>query len=692
MASRSCVEPSLENAEQRDSTRLFDECITQDIDSVLARFANLLYLVRSSKGGSCAVNSGNVNRFKYLALFWFVSSLSPAVASTPGGQSVAADGEMLYGSRCATCHDKPQDRTPGKDAIALNSPAHIYAAMSNGIMKPMAAGLDESQMKAIALYLAPVKETSGSRKDPSAAEFWGSGAADLPLDGPLCEGPIPPVDLSSTDQWNGWSPKKDNARYQTQPGLTAEEVPKLKVRWAFKYPGWKNGQATVIGERLFVTSMSGAVYALNARTGCVYWRHDAGAPTRSSVSIGRMPEGSGAAHALYYSDWSKSAAAIDADTGERLWKTQIEEVTGVQMTGAPTLWENVLLVPISTGNEAFAMDDNYECCKFIGSLVALDATTGEILWKRYTTDQPNLPYRLNSKGRQMWGPSGGAIWTAPTIDPERGRVYVSTSNSHTDMPHHGSNSVIAIDLKSGKVVWNNQVWPDDNYIIGCPGRANCPEVVGPDFALGAAPILHTQASGRQLILAGQKSGILWALDPSDDGKVVWQTRLSPGSALGGIEFGPAADENRVYVAISDVIVREGGRPGLYALNIADGSVVWEAPSPPLPCSWDSRFCHPAMSQAVTAIPGVVFAGAMNGRFRAYAADTGEVIWEHDTGGTMTSVLGREVRGGVMDGGGPTVAGGMVFVNSGYAFRESDSRDDPRGREGNLLIAYSVDGK
>ena len=363
------------------------------------------------------------------------------------------------------------------------------------------------------------------------------------------------------------------------------------------------------------------------------------------------------------------------------------------MTGAPTLWKGVLLVPISTGNEAFAANDNYECCRFIGSLVALDAVSGEILWKRYTTDQPNLPYRLNAKGQQMWGPAGGSIWSAPTIDPDRGLVYVSTSNSHTDMPHDGSNSVIAIDIATGEVVWKNQVWPDDNFIIGCPGAANCPKVLGPDFALGAAPILHTQANGRQLILAGQKSGILWALDPADGGKLVWKTRLSPGSALGGIEFGPAADEEKVYVGISDVLVREGGRPGLYALRIADGSVVWEAPSPVLPCRWTNRFCHPAISQAVTVIPGVVFAGAMNGRFRAYDTETGRVIWEHDTGGTtMTSVLGEPVHGGVMDGAGPTVAGGMVYVHSGYAGRQGAGRENLADAEGNVLIAYSVDGK
>ncbi len=609
------------------------------------------------------------------------------------GGPTEEDGAALYLARCASCHDNPQDRTPHRSVIEQNSPAFIYNAMTTGLMQPMSIGLSDDDMKAIALHLSVVQGARGTAGDQDVNAIWGESSASFPLDGPKCSAAPPPVDLAASQQWNGWGPTKTNARFQTNPGLSAADVPRLKVKWAFKYPGSKNGQATIIGDRLFVTSMSGAVYALDADTGCVYWRHDAGSPTRSSVSIGPMPEGSGAQSALYFSDWSKSAVAIDADTGEQVWKTQIEDEFGVQMTGSPTLWNGVLLVPISTGNEAFATNDNYECCKFIGSLVALDATTGEILWKRYTTEQPNLPYRLNAKGQQMWGPAGGSIWSAPTIDAARGLVYVSTSNSHTDMPHDGSNAVLAIDIRTGEVAWKNQVWPDDNYIIGCPRAANCPEVLGPDFALGASPILHTQADGRQLLLAGQKSGILWALDPADDGKIVWQTRLSPGSALGGVEFGPAADEDKVYVAISDVIAGPEGKPGLYALNVKDGSIAWEAPSPVLPCRWDNTYCHPAISQAVTVIPGVVFAGAMNGRFRAYDTDTGEVVWEHNTADEpMISVLEETVYGGVMDGAGPTVADGMVYVHSGYAGRQNANPRDMTGRDGNVLIAYSVDGE
>lgn len=625
------------------------------------------------------------------------ASCTQAPTTTTGGPAVVASsdehGKALYDARCATCHDQATDRTPPRDVIAKNPPSFILAAMRTGIMQPMAAGLSEDDMKAIALYLSPVAGARGTAGDPDANAIWGPSSAEMPLDAPKCEGPVPAVDLAAADRWIGWSPKLDNARYQTRGGIAAANVPKLKVKWALHYPGSKNGQATVIGDRLFVTSMSGAVYALNAKTGCVYWRHDAGAATRSSVHIAKMPPGSKAKTALFYSDWTKSAAAVDADTGELLWKSPIETETGVQLTGSPTLYDNILLVPISTGNEAFATNDNYECCKFIGSLVALEATTGKVLWKRYTTEQKNMPYRLNAKGQQMWGPGGGSIWSAPTVDPERGLVYVSTSNSHTDAPHDGANAVIAMEIKTGRVVWKNQVWPDDNFIIGCPRAANCPEVLGPDFALGASPILHTQANGKQLLLAGQKSGILWALDPADNGKVVWKTQLSPGSALGGIEFGPAADETQVYVGISDVIVPAArAKAGVYALDVRDGRVVWSAPTPRIPCRWKNNYCNPAVSQAVTAIPGVVFAASMDGHLRAYATKDGAVIWDYDTTVEHKSVLGKPVFGGVMDGAGPTIAGGMLYVHSGYAGRQTANTSDLSGRDGNVLMAFSVDGK
>jgi polyvinyl alcohol dehydrogenase (cytochrome) len=615
---------------------------------------------------------------------------APAVAS-------AADGAALYRARCSSCHDNATDRTPPRDVISRNSPSFILAAM-NGVMAPMAAGLSEEEKRAIALHLGadPRSGRSGTLGEIEPHRIWGPPSATMPMDGPMCKGKAPPMDLGAP-QWNGWGVTTANARYQPNPGFDASEVPRLKVKWAFNYPGSKNGQATVIGERLFVTSMSGAVYALNAKTGCVYWRHDAAAATRTSVTVIRMPASSPARYALFISDWTKAAVALNAETGEQLWKTVIDDQPGVQMTGSPTYYEGRLFVPISSGNEAFATSDQWECCKFRGALVALDAVTGKILWKTYTTPTVPAPYRLNAKGQQMWGPAGGSIWSAPTIDPKRGRVYVATSNSYTDVPHEGSDAVIAMDFESGAIQWINQVTKDDNYIIGCPRAANCPQKLGPDFSLGNSPILHTLSDGRQVIVVGQKSGAVYAMDPDDKGKTVWTRRLSPGSALGGVEFGMAADADNVYVGISDVLTevehKVPGKPGLYALRIRDGADVWAAPATRRTCRWKNMFCHPGISQAVSAMPGAVFAALMDGRFRAYSTRDGKVLWEFDTANEpFTTVAGKQAYGGVMDGAGATIAGGMVYVHSGYAGRSTQRANDLSGREGNVLIAFSVDGK
>jgi len=301
----------------------------------------------------------------------------------------------------------------------------------------------------------------------------------------------------------------------------------------------------------------------------------------------------------------------------------------------------------------------------------------------------------------MWGPSGGAIWSAPTVDPARGLIYVGTSNSYTDVPHDGSDAVIAMDMATGQIRWKTQLLADDNYINGCWGRAggqiaaNCPAPLGPDFAIGNSPILIKLKDGRERLVVGQKSSHVHALDPAAGGKLVWQTRLSPGSALGGVEFGMAWDGRHIYAGVSDVIAGTQGKPGLYALNLADGSLAWTAPSPAKPkCRWESRWCHGAMSQAVSSMPGVVFAGSYDGHFRAYSAAEGKVLWDYDTGANPIPVLGgRTAFGGVMDGAGPTIAGGMVYVHSGYAGRSSSSgREDLKGSDGNVLMAFSVDGR
>lgn len=285
----------------------------------------------------------------------------------------------------------------------------------------------------------------------------------------------------------------------------------------------------------------------------------------------------------------------------------------------------------------------------------------------------------------MYGPAGGAIWSAPTLDLKRKVIYVGTGNSYTDIPTAHADAIIALDMDTGKIKWVNQVTPKDNFLVGCrqPGVGNCPEEAGPDYDFGSSPILRTLPGGKQVILAGQKSGVIYALDPDEKGKVLWQVKLGIGGALGGIEWGFAADEQNVYVPVADVF-GAGRKPGITALKTATGEQLWHVPAPAANCSWGKVRCNNSQSAAATLIPGVVFSGTTDGHLRAYLTRDGTIIWDYDTALPIATVNGGETKGGALDGGGPTIANGVLYTNSGYGRIV--------GQPGNLLLAFTVDGK
>ncbi len=434
-------------------------------------------------------------------------------------------GATLYGDRCATCHDHAVGRIPSRAAISDNTRAFITTTLFGGVMQPMAKGLSPHEIASVAAYLSTRESGAASGVGPEA---------------PLCTSKPGAIDLDTSDQWNGWGRTGTQPRFQPNPGFTAADVPRLKLKWAFAYANSRGGQATVVGDRLFLSASSGAVYALNAQTGCAYWRFDAPAPTRSTIIVGRLP-GAPSHHAIYFTDYTRTAYALDADSGAVVWKTQVDAQHEVQMTGSPTLRGGKLFVPISSAEEAIAADSHYQCCKFRGALAALDAQTGTLLWKTYVAPDAARPFKLNAVGVQMFGPAGGAIWSAPTVDAKRHLVYVGTGDSYTDLAFPNSDAILALDEQTGVIRWANQLTRDDTYIDGCYGPhpgANCP-TLGQDDDFGASPILHTSLDGSQVLLAGQKSGQVYALDPDHGGKVMWSRRLSPGGPLGGIEFGLA---------------------------------------------------------------------------------------------------------------------------------------------------------
>ena len=590
-------------------------------------------------------------------------------------QTLSPEGARLYKERCAVCHDNPEGRIPPLFLLRRRQPDEVIHILTAGAMKQQASGLSSDQIQALAVFVTgkPIGTGGSVGSLPPAT---------------MCKATARPINLSAPE-WNGWGRDLENSRFQPKPGLRPEEVGRLKLKWAFGYPDTITyGQPTVIGDRLFVTTEVGWVYCLSAKTGCVFWQVNAGAGVRTAISIGALPASAPARFAAYFGDERSFVHAVDAETGKEIWKKKIEDHPVSRVTGAPVLYGNHIYVPVSSFEEGAGRDPSYECCKFRGSLVALDAYTGDIIWKTYSIADEPKPFKKNSRGTQMYGPAGAAIWSAPTLDLKRKVIYVGTGNSYTDVPTAEANAVMAIYMETGKVKWLNQVTAHDNFLVGCrqPGAGNCPDPVGPDVDFGSSPILRTLANGKQVILAGQKSGVVSALDPDDRGRVLWQSKVGFGGALGGVEWGPAADESNVYVAISDIGAPADKRlPGLTALKISSGEKLWTKPAPQPQCSWGSARCSNAQSAAVTVIPGVVFSGCLDGHMRAYSTKDGSILWDFDTAQkSYETVNGIKATGGSIDTGGVAVAGGMVFVNSGYGRFV--------GQPGNVLLAFSVDGE
>ena len=505
----------------------------------------------------------------------------------------------------------------------------------------------------------------------AALAFIAGGSALA--DQPKAKCSSPPAELSQTaGDWNGWGSNAANSRYQSDPGLELADVPKLRLKWAFAFPNVNTmtAQPAVVSGRVFIGSADGTVYSLDAASGCVYWTYSAGAPVRGAISLGRLGSGRWAA---FFGDLHAFAHAVDANTGTPLWKTKIDEHRAALVTGSVAFTNGRVYVPVSSTEETFANNPSYPCCTFRGSLAALDAETGTRIWQTYTVTEPAKPYALSRKSVDLSGPAGAAIWSAPTIDTERKLVFVATGNSYTSISVPASDAVVAISLDTGKIQWIAQTRPDDNFIVGCPLHPNCPKNPGDDLDFGASPVLQRLPDGKQVLLAGQKSGVVYALDPDDRGRILWQKRIGAGGPMGGVVWGLTTDGKNVYAAVADWLSEGTGSPGLSALDLVTGKRTWFVPAPAVTGI-------AAQSAAVTAMPGAVFSGTVDGHLRAYSADTGKVLWNFDTNRSFETVNGVPGSGGSLDGPGAVIAEGLVLTVSGFSGHGGD--------RGNVLLVFS----
>lgn len=584
----------------------------------------------------------------------------PASAQTP-------DGAGLFRSNCATCHDgAATSRAPSPEQLKARTPESIISALTGGAMRYQGLSLSGAERRAVAEYLTGKTVGADVKVDPNIGR---------------CVNPTTLTSLSAGPSWNGWSADAANTHAVSAKvgGITAEQLPKLTLKWALGLPeatsAW--AQPTVAGGRLFVGSQNGTVYSLDAKTGCVAWIYTAQGGVRGSVSVGPRP-GAPGKFSAYFSDQKGYAYAVDASTGAEVWSVQVDAHPLVRLTGSPALHGNRLYVPTSSYEEV-GKSATYNCCTFRGAIVALDVATGKTIWRAYPIPEAPVLMGKRPDGGESWGPSGGAIWSAPTVDAKRGLIYAGVGNTYSGSGSQpATDAIVAFELKTGAMKWAQQLEPGDVY--GCRnGEPNCGTQQGPDFDFGASPVIARLPGGKDIIVAGQKSGMAFGLDPDNGGKVVWQYRSGQGGSLGGIEWGVATDGEHAYLPVADQNRPNPG--GLHAVKLGTGERAWFAPPvQELLCGQRSRLCNAAQSAAITVIPGAVLSGAFDGGLRAYSTKDGSVIWQYDTNREFLTVNGVRARGASLNGPAPVVVGGMMYVNSG----------DYRARPGNVLLAFGVD--
>ncbi|HEV8393503.1 MAG TPA: PQQ-binding-like beta-propeller repeat protein [Vicinamibacterales bacterium] len=596
--------------------------------------------------------------------------------------AAADDGPTMYKQLCASCHDTGAGRAPTRDVLQAMTPERVLTAMESGPMLSMASGRTGVERRAIAEFVTGKMFSAAFSTTPSPQAMCraASGEFASPLTGP---------------QWNGWGANTQNTRYQDgkMAGLAAGDVSKLKLKWAFGFPGElsADGQSSIAGGRVFVGTQSGTVYALSAATGCVHWTFTAGAAVRAAITIARLESGNRLV--AFVGDRAANIYALDANTGALIWKSHVDDHPSARVTASPTYHNGRLYVGVASGEETAGAVAEYECCTFRGSLVALDASTGARVWKTYTIEEPQKRAK-NRIGTQQWGPSGAPIWSSPAIDTQKNAVYATTGNNYSGPATDRSDAFVAFDMTSGAIVWSRQMTASDDWNTACrlTDQTNCTNKDAPDFDFASPPILVSLANGRRAIVAGQKSGVVHALDPDRGGEILWQERVGKGGINGGVQWGSASDGSNVYVALSDLArfpvpnsqatipdPEAGG--GMFAFSLDSGKRVWETPAPRA-CKNRDR-CSPAQSAAVSAIPGVVFSGAIDGHLRAYSTTNGSIIWDVDTVQSYKTTNGVPARGGSLNVAGPAISGGTVIINSGYV---------QNGMPGNALLAYTVDGK
>jgi polyvinyl alcohol dehydrogenase (cytochrome) len=579
-------------------------------------------------------------------------------------------GFGLFQQHCIVCHGSPEaTHAPPVQILREMSPERIHEALTTGPMKPVGDTLTATQRRLVAESVSG--RLLGSATAGDAAQMPNRCAANPPLPAP-----------GAKPAWNGWGVEPGNSRFQptSSAGITPRNVGKLRLRWAFAWPGGSSayGQPSQVSGRVFFGTDTGYVYSLDAKSGCVYWSYRARAGVRNAINIGPISAHPGTPYAAYFGDVKANVYAIDARTGAEIWTRHVADHYTARVTAAPALFDGRLYVPISSWEEFSARTPEYPCCTSVGAVLALDASSGAQRWKTDAiAQQPQLVGR-NSKGVERWAPAGASVWNTPTLDPRRNALYFGTGDATTFPAAATSDAVLAVSMDTGKLLWSYQVHADDSYLVGCDGAGrteNCPQRQGPDWDIPGSPILTSLGGDKRLLVIATKPGDVLGLDPDRAGALVWRMNVngplatpanSPRSASGML-WGGTTDGRNVYFGLT------GG--GAVAIELATGKRLWRTAASPVG--------GPRISQAAAAsgAPGLIFLGGSDGRLSALATRDGATLWQTETARSFATVNRVAGKGGSIGAPGATLAGGTLIVGSGYSVLG--------GAAGNLVIAYSI---
>jgi polyvinyl alcohol dehydrogenase (cytochrome) len=604
--------------------------------------------------------------------------LTLSASLTAGAQVIEAEsnsaGETVYNEACAACHANPEvTKSPPIDTLKRMGPRAVSHALTHGKMKVQAAALTEQQVDDVVAYLSATADIDNG---------W--------IANHTCPVERIDVDTGTPTIWTqGFDLQNHRQLSAEQAGLTTSDLGKLELAWSLGFPQTANmrSQPAIVGNTMYYPIVdSGQLFAMDigGDSPCVKWVYQHDIPLRTTIGYHTLADGT---PALVFADNAAHVLLMNAITAEVIWDVSVKVTSVSNVTAMPVLYGDRVFVPISSGELNMGATPDYECCTSHGAVVALNVNDGSRAWVYHTMEDAR-PTAISRVGTQQWGPSGAPIWTAPAIDEKRGLIYVGTGENTSHPATDTSDAIIALRMSDGSVAWQFQATPNDIFLTGCmndPTGPNCPPdySINKDWDFGAALMLAQRSDGSELVLGGQKNGVVWALNP-DNGELVWDTKVGPGGAMGGIHWAMAFDGTRVFAPnnLSTGPTADGAAPGLHALDVNNGNILWSYLHQAT-CTEERKLqlrnCeNTGMSAATLLVDGAVIQGSNDGYVKIFDAQRGEPLFSFDTARPFDTLNGVEAKGGAIDNFSIWAANGMLFVQSGYGLM---------GVPGNVLLAF-----